>query len=354
MASKELLTEEVAKTLPAAVRKMLKSQCDGEWGRVMRDEDGSFMVFSNLRVAMQRAGNRFAVSPITQPKTRTIPTRPKPPAERPVERPKPVSTQPVFRPPVAKPAAPSTRREKSAEAAALQRMLGSESTAAKEPVTTKIVTAPKREPENPYLWTRNPMEFDWSKAGDLEGTASRLRDRLRSGLPEDMPIKYFGDVLALWQGQTEDMEAALHHPHRVEIRPETTEKQYPILAFYRGDIIVILGMRTPHEPMVIAVYLRSKLPGGDIPMAKTTSGGGGARKTKGLPTSIPAMIRAIRDLGCQVPDLDPTSKVAEVTYKGQVLGKVTVEFGDKKKIQSDYQRVARQVDGINRRMQVSA
>jgi hypothetical protein len=58
------------------------------------------------------------------------------------------------------------------------------------------------------------------------------------------------DVLATTGFVTEDVDAALRNPSRVEIRPESWEKtkRYPVLAFYRGDVQVILGMRTPTKP----------------------------------------------------------------------------------------------------------
>lgn len=319
------LTDADVKGIPTAARRVLKIQCDGEWSRVTVDGDGSYTVWNNPQQAAARAG-----APTTAPAP-PIPARVSPVAAQPRSAPRPVTPAP-------------SRREKSAEAAALQQMVHEKEI---KP-GVNVVSAPTREPEpEPHVWVGDWENFDWDSV-ELNTSVVKLRDQLREGLPERVPFRFHADVLALQGFNLDAVEAAIRFPQRVEIRPETAEKRYPVLAFHRGDVVAILGMRNPVAPMCIAAYIVSRFDPDVYHGTVGSLGGGGAKKHGGLPTSVRAMIKQIRAAGGEVDD-DPRHSTAEVKYKGQCLGKVMTGVTSKQQVQSDYQRIVRKMHAIDQR-----
>jgi hypothetical protein len=194
-----------------------------------------------------------------------------------------------------------------------------------------------------------PLTAGGVSDADLDATAYQLLVKCMNGLPEEFGYDYKDDVLATGGFRQEDVDAALRHPHRVEIRPESwdKEKRYPILGFHRGDVSVILGMLTPAKPRVIAAYWSSLLTADTHRVNKV--GGGGSKKADGLPTRASAAIDRLRTRGCEIPD-SPDEKPVAVTYKGQALGKIaTSRTTTKPLVQSDYQRIVRKMAAIDRR-----
>lgn len=330
-----VLDDGAVQALPASLRRLLGEQCGGEWDRVTRDDDGGYTVHNNPLLAQIRA-NGPVRAPLAAPRSAPRPVAPEPKAPA---RPRP---QPPARRVV-------QARPRSAESAVLNEMVQSRRSDTIKP-GLRIVQDPseKIEPEVEQ-WSFDPQHVDWALV-DLDTTAGQLRDRLQNGLPDEIPFSYHPDVLAV-QGMDFDLvEAALRHPERVNVQPETAEKKYPILAFWRGDIVTILGMRTPTHPRIIAAYAVSRM---DPELGRVRQvgsvGGGGARKRSGLPNSTRAMLKAIHDLGVEVQDMDPTAKTAQAVYKGQVLGKVSIGTAPKDQVHSDYQRVLRKVTAIDNR-----
>jgi hypothetical protein len=187
---------------------------------------------------------------------------------------------------------------------------------------------------------------------DLDSTAYQLLVKCMNGLPEEYGYDYKDDVLATSGFVQEDVDAALRTPQRVEIRPESwdKEKRYPVLAFHKGDVQVILGLRTPSKPRVIAAYWSwmNDQSGNRSPWAG--AGGGGAKKATGLPTRPTAVIERLRSAGAEIPEPGPDEKPVTVTYKGQDLGKITTARATTKDVvQSDYQRTVRKMQAIDRR-----
>jgi hypothetical protein len=208
-------------------------------------------------------------------------------------------------------------------------------------------------PTGNTVWTSVPGET-WSDS-DLEATAYQLLVKCMDGLPEEIGFDYKEDVLATAGFREEDVVSAVRHPQRVEIRPESwdKEKRYPILGFTKGDVQVIMGMRQPTKPRVIAAYWTSLLAADAYRVAR--HGGGGSKKSTGLPTSPAAAMSRLRAAGCEL-DGDPmTAKALKVTYKGQDLGKITCGNAvPKLTVQSDYQRTVRKMQAIDRRAEAKA
>lgn len=194
-----------------------------------------------------------------------------------------------------------------------------------------------------------PMALAGVSDEDLDSTAYQLLVKCMDGLPEQYGYDYKEDVLATAGFVREDVDAALRQPHRVEIRPESwdKEKRYPVLGFHRGDVSVILGMRTPEKPRVIAAYWGSMLQADTHHVNR--SGGGGSKKSTGLPTNPGQVMARLREKGCEIPE-PVDEKPVEVTYKGQSLGKImTARTTTKVTAQTDYQRTLRKMQAIDRR-----
>lgn len=346
------VTERAAKKLPAAIRRMLEAQCDGEWDRVTVT-NGVYTVHNNFRMAHRACLNlQPGVSPAPAkpkpqrpPQARPEPVPPAPPTPPP---PAPVQARPTPPPPVqTPPPAPESRREKTPQAALIQEVFGQGHS--KDGGGVKIVSAPPKERVDLHKWTFDPDSCDWSLT-DFDKPITKLRDELINGLPDSVPFQWHADVLALGGMNLDMFEAAIRHPQRVEIRPETRTKKYPVLAFHRGDATAIVGFRTPTHPMCIAIYAVSKLDP-DMHTMRGGNGGGGARKTTGLPKNVRAMIKSLRQMGAEIDyGSDVTSKCGEVKYKNQCLGKVSVaETTPRQTVQSDYQRTVRRMNAIDAR-----
>lgn len=206
---------------------------------------------------------------------------------------------------------------------------------------------------NELLWTAVSGDVDWGRF-DIEATAHQLFESCQRGLPWAIAFGYHPDVLALQGLDLPQCEAAVRAPERVEIRPETGKKGYPILGFSRGDVKVILGMRAPTRPMVIAAYWTSLL-AADEHRRPERVGGGGARKPGGLPTTVTALVKRLTEAGADVDEAWKTSGTAAVKYHGQELGKVTTGPGaDKRQVQQDWQRTTRKMHAIDQREAASA
>ena len=184
----------------------------------------------------------------------------------------------------------------------------------------------------------------------MQLTGNQLVERWRTGLPAHIVPEIKPDVLALFGITEEIYEGALRHPDRVEVRPESFEpgKRYIIIGFYRGDVGVMLGTRSVSSPAIIAVYADSKLEADTHRVGYASTGGGGARGTKGLPNSPRQLMARLRGRGCQV-ELGVNEKAVEVFYDGKTLGKVGVAPDtSKSQIQSDYQRCIRRIEAMSR------
>ncbi len=179
----------------------------------------------------------------------------------------------------------------------------------------------------------------------LAANGNELTERFRRGM--NLGYTVHPDVMALYGVDLDLVEGVLREPEQVAVRPESfdKEKRYVVLSFKRGDLEVILGTRNLREPMVIAVYASSRLEADTHRV--NHAGGGGKKREGGLPKTPTQMASRLRAMGCEVA-IDVRDDTAPVTYKGQDLGRVTC-LPDRSTVESDYQRIIRKIDGINRK-----
>jgi hypothetical protein len=196
------------------------------------------------------------------------------------------------------------------------------------------------------------QQSDWD-GSDLDAKAWTLVDRLREGLGDVAPLGFHDDVTALNGVDLFQVESVVRHAERVEVDPSTAWKRYPILKFHRADNMVVVGFREPQLPLIIAAYFTSLIDAdatGSRQIHRATGGGGGKRKTGGLPNTPSKLVAALRLAGCTVAEPSGTDKVVAVTFKGADLGKVPVEpTTPKRTIESAYQRTVRRIQGIRQR-----
>lgn len=192
----------------------------------------------------------------------------------------------------------------------------------------------------------------------LAKKVATLRDLLADGIPADIPITCTPDVLALYGVDLDEMEAACRMPTRVEVRPESVDKRYAVLAFFRGDLQAIIGFRFPKHPGCMAIYLGSMLEA-DAHHVEHTGGGGskaGARGQNSLPTTPKQLVNRLKGSGCGV-ELDPAHTdgiTYKVTFRGEELGLIKTDRQPRTQVQSDYNRFLRRMQAIARRDQVTA
>lgn len=192
--------------------------------------------------------------------------------------------------------------------------------------------------------------YDWSRI-DLNRKAVELQEKWSKGLPPEVGYYYLPDVLALYGLDQNLVDGALRHPSRVEIRPESYEigKGYPVLGFHRGDVMIVLGLREPAKPCIIAAYAASLL-AADTHRVGHTGGGGSKKRENGVPKSAHQVVTRLRGMGAEVLDPGGGAKTAEVKYEGKVLGKISIGDGiDSATVETDWQRMQRKINAITRR-----
>lgn len=351
--------------LPAILRADLKERCRGDWRRVSVQRDGSVVILNAPVEAVAKASARLtkkAVSPRKRAAKKAPPPREPavlPEAERrPPEVPAPPpAPAPVrdFKVTYLKPALPPQRRtvarQKAPEQVVPQTPAPAPSPDRSAPVLHGTVV--RHQERQPTPWDHLP---DFMDDADWEGTdvgriSFGLAKLAAEGIPEWFHPRFHADVLALDGLDIPAVRACLHRPERCEVAPETKKKGYPVLRFHKGSVCVVLGFRQAQRPVCIAAYftgeaLKRYQSGSD---AGGGTGGGGARKEGGVPTTGPRLIRAVRDLGASVA-LVEGKELAQVTYKGQDLGKIEIgEHVNKADIERHWQRTQRRVSAINNR-----
>lgn len=194
----------------------------------------------------------------------------------------------------------------------------------------------------------------WDKIDDdaLGGFALRLSAFCREhGLP--ITVKIRDDVLALEGFDEAAVRAALLHPDRVDVRPETWEKdkRYPVLSFRRGDVVVILGLRQPDAPAVIAAYWTSLLSGWDPTAHRDRTGGGGSKAIGSNPSNVKALVKRLTMMGAYIePEWSMSDVPVNVTYYGNDLGKIPVSpRTSKADVESAWSRCQRRIHAIDQR-----
>ncbi len=367
-----------------AMRRMLLEQCAGEWDRVVVLGPGEFKVYNNATRASEARRKAMKAmmeepprssTPVDKAVDKAVKKAPQyervphiePPAWRPlvVERVEPEDPpRPAARVELAPRPEPRTterQRMKPASAAELQalgHLLQQRHADQITPGTNIVHTVDReeraRERAASMVWSDvdpDAPKFDWSQVS-LDDSAHRFLERFRNGLPASISFGYLPDVAAMYI-DFDAVEAALRHPDRVEIRPESFHKNkgYPILGFFRGDCCTILGLREPHRPTIIAAYMTSLLEHDTHRVNHV--GGGGSKKVDGTPRNPKQLLTRLRGIGCEVTD-DGKSLTAEVTYRGQPLGSISVGPNTSRAVtDSDWNRMQRKVQAIDRRAHAS-
>lgn len=326
--------------LPLAVRRTLAAQCDGDWDRVTTDGGGGFVVHNNaFKAAAYIAGG--TVQPVFTPPAPIV---------------APAIVREFTRREPKRPARPQ-REVADAEVRALKHLIESRPSTIR-PGVNVVSAADTDRAEQISSWRESSeaIEVDWTQVSDqaLDMTAHELLKQCEGGLPPEIPFLFHPEVLAMegFKDAEDEIRATLRYPDRVEIRPETGKKRYPILGFWRGDVNVILGMRQPNRPAVIAAYYTALLMP-DIHRVRHVGGGGAKREDNGLPRNPGQVIRALRALGAEVANTNPrdVAGTASVTFEGQELGSISVGRTARATCERDWQRMQRKIEAIKRRQE---
>lgn len=335
------------KHLPAAIRTALRQQCGGDWSRVTVDGRGVITVHNRPRPDGLRRPERVAKPKTPKGPTPRVPTTQlrklavPPPKQLPTPIPMPAVTVPAIETP--EPAVaelrppPPSRPEPRRTLRPASEVLGRARAEAQEQAGR----------ECPYILLPGvEQSSDWD-GSELADKAWRLVARVREGLGDRCPLAFHDDVTALHGVDLEQVESVARRADRVEVDPSTGWNRYPILKFHRGDNMVVIGFREPTLPMILAAYFTGWAGQGDL---RERRGGGGARKSGGLPNTPSKMLVALRRAGAAIEEPSPMDKVVQVKYKGQDLGKVPVDpKTSKKDVESAFQRTLRRIDGLNQR-----
>lgn len=207
-----------------------------------------------------------------------------------------------------------------------------------------------REPWNPPPFTDEQL-----RAMDDENvkvTAHQVRMMCDSGIPVSVPFICTPDVLGLYGVPMGDAEACIRKPQWTEIRPESFDKKYPIIGFHRGDMTVIMGFRFLRKPAAMAIYIGSMLEH-DTHRTPERTGGGGSKSKAFVPKTTPALIKVLKASGATAaPDVHSTSGAYVVTFRGQVLGRITDKM-NRAQVDSDYNRLRRKMQAITRQQEAA-
>jgi hypothetical protein len=288
---------QLAKLSPP-VAQALKVACEGDLTRLSFDKAGGFTVHNRSQADPPKA-------PKTAPVKRSVdraalaalfddddlaphaPATPVVQAPRPKPAPTPKKAKKAAPPPPVPKRQPRTRVALEDLAALIN---FGEVKVTQPAAGVTVVQAPPRPPREDTIRTSPEVDpevirnFDWDQV-NLDQTVIKLRDLMRNGVPQAIRYTYSDDVLALY-GVDMNLLEALRQPERVEIRPESFDKakRYPVLGFHRGDVTVILGLRQPVTPKVIAAYAHSRRP---TPTAWRTPAAAGSAPSVTCPAPTP-------------------------------------------------------------------
>lgn len=309
------------RALPAAMRKLVSEQCEGDWRRLTRSPDGSVTIHN------QPQFSRVELPPAVPRKRRAS-----------VVMGKAAATPPLMEAPSIPVRAPE------------------QSSPPPPPATFMPAATPHAEPERPsdaeevrLLGDPNGAQWDWFTKDDerLMRGAHALAMRCANGIPSGVRVKLHRKVLETYGLDFDDANAVMRHPMRVTIAPETKEKKYPVLRFTRGDVQTVVGFQRLDQPAVIAIYVGNWV--ADNESNNGGSGGGGSRKESGPPKTPSDVIKRLVRLGAYVT-VDRDGETAVVKYHDQELGKISVKAATPRATcDSDWNRMQRKIGAINAR-----
>lgn len=341
---------EYIRALPLAHRRMIAAQCDGDWRRCTRDEDGGVTIHNRpqmTRTELAPAGQTAKVLKRKGP----VPKAPKTPLRRVQlvnDRQGSADRSMAMIPPEPLPEIPAAQ-----ESVDFAPTFSSGSVVAwssdKDTVidpATKIRVLPGCRSNGRGILAEPEDERMWRDANEWENTVGYVMRRCANGVPPECDLQVFDGVLAMWGIDLNLIESVARNPEHVVVAPESFEKKYPVLRFRRGDVLTVIGFQRPRTPSIIAAYVSAKLLPDDGKPQRATAGGGGSRKRDGLPTRPSTLLRALKTLGAQL-DIDLATNRAVVTFQGNDLGQVDVGEGvPKETCISSYQRMQRKIHAI--------
>jgi hypothetical protein len=327
LAAHKLEMPKAVAKLPAAIRRHIATQCQGDWRRVTIDPDGSVTVhnkpqFTRVELPAQKAPVKRAVKREPKPKpplaprgrletTEVVSAGPAAPPPSPT-LPRPAPPAIAFRPPALR-IPPPPQRE----------------------VISRPASLPKPLP---------PVRRSYGEDVDLSPVAAFAADLARqmsAGIPLDVEYKIHPNVLEMYGIDFEILDCALRSPTSVEIASETYEKGYTILRFHRADVMIAVGYRDPNEPMVLAHYAAGSLTGS---RDMTTNLYRPARR--GLPRSPAQMLAKFVAMGARC-ERNPSGNTASVYMGDQNLGSVTIDrMAAAQNVSADFIRIIRKIKAI--------
>lgn len=181
---------------------------------------------------------------------------------------------------------------------------------------------------------------------EMDKTLFQLLSDCRAGLPLTIQYTETSDVLGLEGYPKDAIDRAVRNPDRVEVRPESKDKGYPILRFAKGDVTVIMGFRFPKNPAVMRAEWDALLMNDTHRVNHT--GSGGSRESTGLPNTPSALRSRLQQMGATVTPSE-SGKAATVTYQGQNLGLMTLEKAPRATVHNDFQRMQRKMHAIDQK-----
>lgn len=188
---------------------------------------------------------------------------------------------------------------------------------------------------------------DW--ATNLEHGTMAVYQATLKGVPPEAHLFFHDDVTALHGIDLDMVEAACRKPQRVEIAPETAAKKYPVIKYFRGDVLVVVGYRELQLPKIIAAYVAGRNLADNRPATINGGTGGGSRRTSGLPKSPKQLLNRLLGLGAVLTE-DATGKTHSVKFWDEELGQVATAPGtDKASVENSYQRMARKIEAVKMR-----
>lgn len=185
---------------------------------------------------------------------------------------------------------------------------------------------------------------------DPDLSAYEASIELATGIPLDVPVT-IADWIVDYPGYDAGIvDAVMCKPDRVEVDPETAVKGYPVLRFWKGDVCVVVMFPSNAEPFVPAWYATTKaMNNWTGPRALT--GGGGPRRSVGMPTRPRQLIKRLTRMGAEVREVQGEAGTlkGQVTYMGQDVGDFRIEGAYPHETELNWQRLSRKIHAIYQR-----
>lgn len=363
---------EFIQRLPLAHRRLIASQCDGDWRRCTLDSDGGITIHNRPQITRTELAPTGQTAKVLRRAGVAVPTPPRAPLKRVElvddrpsrekvvipraltkipEKPQPEPVPDLVLPPdpvrsTTPPPAPVAFSDPEPES-----LLAWSSDKSQRPDAPRVIRVlPGKVSTGRGILDDPADEALWRDENGWEMTVGYVHERCKNGLPDICDLHVHPDVLALYGVDLAMAESVVRNPAHVVIAPETFEKKYPVLRFRRGDLMAVVGFKHPRTPAMIAVYVDALLmPDDSKPQRMGGAGGGGSRKRQGVPTRPTMLLKALKELGATL-EIDVDKQRATVKFADQDLGQVEIaDTVSKETVESSYQRMQRKIHAIQAR-----